>query len=91
MLKPKGMKPVKIMITEINNGWSFTDCTSFLGAKMFDTHAMEETDEGLKLSNTVVVTGPLRWLWVKLVASNVANSAQQETEALVKLVANQNE
>lgn len=83
-LKPKGMKPVKILITEINEGSSFTDCTSFLGAKMYDTHAMTYTPKGLELTNTLVVTGPLKWLWIKLVAKNVADSIPRETEALIK-------
>lgn len=85
-LKPKGIKPVKIVLTEINDGYSFTDCTSFFGAKMYNTHAMEDTPEGLKLKNTVVVKGPLAWLWVKLVAKNVANSAPEETDALVEYI-----
>jgi hypothetical protein len=85
MLKPKGVNPVKIVITEINTGKSFTDCTSFFGAKMYDTHTLEETPEGLKLTNTLVVTGPLRYLWIKLVAQNVADSAPEEIDALVKL------
>lgn len=84
-LKPKGVGPVKIMLTEINEGYSFTDCTSFFGAKMYDTHSMEETKEGLKLTNTMIVTGPLKWLWIKLVAQNVAESIPEETESLVKL------
>lgn len=84
-LKPKGVKPVKIILTEIIEGYSFTDCTSFFGAKMYDTHAMEETADGLKLTNTLVVTGLLRWLWIKLVAQNVADSVPDETEALVRL------
>jgi hypothetical protein len=84
-LKPKGIKPVKIMLTEINEGYSFTDCTVFFGAKMYDTHAMIDTAEGLKLTNTLVVRGPLKWLWIKLVAGNVVGSIPEETEALVKL------
>ena len=84
-LKPKGVKAVKIDLIDINEGVSFTDCTSFFGAKMVDTHALEETPEGLKLTNTLVVTGPLKWLWIKLVAQNVANTIPNETEALVKL------
>lgn len=84
-LKPKGAKPVKILLTEINDGYSFTDCTSFFGAKMYDTHAMEETPDGLKLTNTLTVNGPLRWLWIKLVAQNVADTIPDETEALIKL------
>lgn len=86
LLKPKDMKkPVKILITEINLGYSFTDCTSFFGAKMYDTHAVEETKEGLKITNTLIVTGPLKWLWIMLVAGGVADSVPIETEALIKL------
>jgi len=84
-LKPKGVQPVKIVLTEINEGYSFTDCTSFFGAKMYDTHAMEETVDGLKLTNKLVVTGPLKWLWIKLVAQNVADTIAEETAALAKL------
>lgn len=85
ILKPKGVQPVKIVLTEINEGYSFTDCTSFFGAKMYDTHAMEETVDGLKLTNKLVVTGPLKWLWIKLVAQNVADTIAEETESLIKL------
>ena len=40
--------------------------TRSFGAKMYDTHAMEETVEGLKFTNKLVVTGPLKWLWIKI-------------------------
>lgn len=85
ILKPKNIKPVKILITEINECYSFTDCTTFFGAKMYDTHSMEETPNGLKLTNKLVVTGPLKWLWIKFVAQNVADTIPEEMESLVKL------
>lgn len=91
MLKPKGVKAVKIVLTEIIPGQSFTDCTNFFGAKMYDTHSLEETPEGLKLSNKLVVTGPLSWLWIKLVAQNVADTVPEETEALIKLAREQHD
>ena len=84
-LKPKGVNAVKIQLTAIDEGHQFTDCTTFFGAKMYDTHTMEETSEGLKLTNTLTVTGPLKWLWIKLVAQNVADTVPGEMEALVKL------
>ncbi len=84
-LKPKGAPQVKIMLTEIEIGKSFTDCTKFLGAKMYDTHTIEETPVGLLLSHKMVVTGPLKWLWIKLVAQNVFNDVPDEIEASVKL------
>ncbi|MBA3814279.1 MAG: hypothetical protein H0X26_07300 [Alphaproteobacteria bacterium] len=86
MLKPQGAPAVKIRLTEIEKGRKFTDCTTFFGAKMYDTHEIEETKEGLRLTNTLVVTGPLKWLWVKLVAQNVAATVPQDMEELVKIV-----
>lgn len=89
MLKPKGMKPVKIVLTKIDEGYSFTDCTNFFGAKMFDTHTIKDTGDGLELTNELVVTGPLKWLWIKLVAKNVADSVPEEVSNLVKLARDQ--
>lgn len=85
ILKPKGVKAVRITLTEINNGKSFTDLTTFFGAKMYDTHSMEVKDGGILLSNKLVVIGPLRWLWIKLVAENVANTVPDEIDSLVQL------
>lgn len=90
MLKPKGVNPVKIVLIEIKAGNYFTDCASFWGAKMYDTHSMEDTADGLKLTNKLVVTGPLKWLWIKLVAQNVADTVPLEMEALVKLARDRN-
>ncbi len=85
MLKPKGAPAVKIELIEIEEGKKFTDCTCFFGAKMLDTHEMEETSEGLRIINTLVVTGFLKFLWILLVAKNVANSVPKETDELIKL------
>lgn len=85
ILKPKGVSPVKIVLTHIEEGQNFTDCTTFFGAKMYDTHTMEETSEGLLLTNTLVVTGLLKWLWIKLVAQNVADTVPDEMDALLNL------
>jgi len=84
-LKPKSAPAVKIELVEIIEGQKFTDCTKFFGAKMYDTHALEETKEGLCLTNTLVVTGLLKLLWIKLVAQNVADTVPQEMDALVNL------
>ncbi|MAZ45035.1 MAG: polyketide cyclase [Legionellales bacterium] len=83
MLKPKGAPAVKITLTDIQWMKAFTDCTHFFGAKMWDTHTLEVTDNGILLTNKVVVTGPLKWLWIQLVAKNVAATAPDEMEALV--------
>lgn len=84
-LKPKGMKAVKIVLTDLKEGTEFTDCTRFWGAKMYDTHRLEEVEGGLRLTNILRVTGPLKRLWIKLVAQHVADTVEEETEALVRL------
>ena len=84
-LKPTGAPEFKVVLTEINKNHSFTDCTKFFGAKMYDTHELEDTADGVRISNTIKVTGPLAFLWTKLVAKNVAASAPKEADAIAKL------
>lgn len=86
ILKPKGVAPVKILLTKVEPGYSFTDCTHFFGAKMEDTHRIEETKDGLKLTNTLVVTGPLKWIWITLVAKNIAKTVPEDIDCLAKLL-----
>lgn len=90
LLKPKGVRQVKIELVEIVAGQKFTDCTKFPGAKMYDTHMMEETENGIRLTNKLVVMGILRLLWIKLVAKNVAATVPQEMDALVALARSKN-
>ena len=85
MLKPKGAPAVKIVITEIDKGRSFTDYTKFFGAKMFDTHSLKETKDGLILTNKLIVTGWLKWFWIKIVVQNIADTVPDEMDALVRL------
>lgn len=84
MLKPKGMSAVKIMITAIEAGKCFSDCTTFFGARMLHTFLLEDTAAGLKISSILEVHGWLSWLWVKLVAQHVADSVSEEIEMLVQ-------
>ena len=90
LLKPKGAPRVKIDLIEIVNEHKFTDCTNFFGAKMYDTHMMEETENGIRLTSKLVVTGILRFLWIKLVAKNIAVTVPQEMDALVALARSKN-
>src|ERR1043165_7597767 len=64
MLKPKGAPAVKIEIIELDKNKRFVDCTSFIGAKMYDIHELEDTDAGLRITSTIKVTGLLSFLWV---------------------------
>jgi len=85
ILKPIGGPKVKITLSEVIPNEKFTDFCRFPGATMYDIHELEETPEGLRILNTISVTGLLSFLWVKLVAKKVAASIPQQMDALVSL------
>ncbi|PHQ82096.1 MAG: hypothetical protein COB66_00850 [Coxiella sp. (in: Bacteria)] len=85
LLKPTRGPEVKVVLTEIETYRSFTDRTRFLGATMYDTHQLEPTEHGLRISNAIRVTGPLAFLWIRLVANGVAAHAPKEMDAVVEL------
>lgn len=77
-LKPKGGPKVKIELIETTPYKSFTDLTRFPFAKMYGSHTFEETAEGLKMTTTMTVKGPLAFLWRKLVAQDIVNGLPAE-------------
>jgi hypothetical protein len=88
ILKPKGGPKVTITLSEVKPNEKFTDYCQFLGAKMHDAHELEETPSGLCITNTISVTGPLGFIWINLVAKNVANSIPTQMDALVNMAMN---
>lgn len=85
ILKPKGGPKVKIILSEVVPYKKFTTICKFLGATMYDIHELEEMTDGLQVSHTVLVTGPLRFIWIHLVAKKVAASVPHQTENLIAL------
>ncbi|TAK73197.1 MAG: polyketide cyclase [Gammaproteobacteria bacterium] len=85
ILKPKGGPKVKITLSEVKPNEKFTDYCKFIGATMYDMHELEETSDGLRITNTIMVSGPLGFIWVYLVAKGVANSVPKQMDALVEL------
>lgn len=83
-LKPKGGPKVKIQLVETVPNRKFVDLTRFPLAKMYGEHTFEETTAGLRITTTMKVEGPLSFLWVKLVASGIADALPVEMEAQVK-------
>lgn len=78
----KGGPSPKIKLTEVRLERNFTDVTKFPGALMTDYHLLEETPEGLKITNVITVNGFLSWLWVKLVANDVAETGIKHMDQL---------
>ena len=84
LLKPKKAPIAKVDILEAKAYTHFTDCTKFLGAKMYNTYALEEIKGSLRLNHKIVVTGILKWVWVMLVAKNIATNIPGKIDSLVK-------
>jgi len=83
-LKPKGGPKVKIQLVETIENKKFVDFTKFPLAKMYGEHVFEETPNGLKITTTMRVEGLLSFLWVKLVAKNIADGLPNEMPEQIK-------
>jgi hypothetical protein len=88
ILRPKGGPNVKVELLETVENKMFLDVTKFPLAKMYDEHTFEETSEGLKITNTITVTGILGFLWRKLVAQNIVDNLPKDMEQQIKSAKN---
>ncbi len=77
-LKPIGGPKLKIEILEAIENMKFTDLSQFPLAKMQFEHLFEETAKGLKITQTISMTGILSFLWIKLIAQDLANGLSTE-------------
>jgi hypothetical protein len=79
-LKPKGGPKVKIKLIEVIENIKFSDETRFPLATMTGEHLYEETNDGLKITITMSVTGFLSFLWIKLVAQDIVNHLPEDIQ-----------
>ncbi|MEP6763665.1 MAG: SRPBCC family protein [Gemmatimonadaceae bacterium] len=86
MLKPRGGPRVKINILRVAPMLGYTDLTHFPLAKMYGIHDMEDTADGLRLTITIRIEGPLAWLWRKIVAQKVADESPAQMQALGEFI-----
>lgn len=84
-MKVKKGPKLKMKITECIPNEKFTDTYHFPFARLDGTHQMEKIPNGLRITTTIKMTGPLRWLWRKLVAEKIAATLPHQTELLIKL------
>lgn len=84
MFQPKGGPKLKIGIVEAIENFNFTDLTRFPLAKMYGEHLLQETPEGLKITTTMKVKGPLGFLWKRLVAQKIVDSLPEDMEIQIQ-------
>ncbi len=84
-LTPKKGPKAQLTLVEVTVGTSFTDCTKFPGATMYGSHKIVAESDGLCLVITMTITGPLSWIWRKLVVNDIVAKIPHQTDALVAL------
>jgi hypothetical protein len=87
-LRPKGGPNVKVELLETIENKMFLDVTNFPLAKMYDEHTFEETAQGLKITNTITVTGILGFVWRKIVAQKIADALPVDMQQQIKTAKN---
>lgn len=78
-IKVKKGPKVKIELIETEKNSKFVDLTKFPGARMTGEHRFEQNKEGLTITTTMRVSGPLGFLWRKLVAQEIVDTLPEET------------
>ena len=86
--KPKGGPNIKLELTEVKPNSVFVDLTRFPLARMFDSHELIDHGNNLEIKSTIQIEGPLSFLWRKLVAENVANGLEEQTNNLIEKAKN---
>lgn len=81
--KPKGGPTLNLEVVELENAKVFTDLTRFPLAKMYDRHEVIEHPDGVELKTTISISGPLAFLWRKIVAENIVKGLPAQTKDLI--------
>lgn len=85
ILKPKGGPKVTLCLSEVVPNSRFTDYCKFPGAVMYDAHEILTRPDGrVQVTNIITVTGPLSFIWAKLVVKKVAKSVPEQTDRLIE-------
>jgi hypothetical protein len=85
-LKPLNGPKVKILLEEVIPNKKFTASCHFLGATMQHIHELQETPDGICITNTLCISGLLSFIWVHLVGKKIIRSIPANNDALIKLI-----
>src|SRR3989442_390499 len=82
--KPKGGPTISIELTRVEPNVAFTDLTRFPLAQMLDSHELIKRNGELEGRTTITLSGPLAFLWRKLVFDTIVNDLPHQTERLLQ-------
>lgn len=84
VLKPKGGPKVKFVIEQLVENEEFVDVSKMPGARLRFAHLIQVRDDGgSALRVTISITGPLAWLWRRILGPGFVKNAQPDLDRLV--------
>ncbi|TGK00178.1 polyketide cyclase [Leptospira langatensis] len=86
LLKPKGGFTCKAIITESEMPFVFGDVTRLPGAKMKFVHFFSQKKNGTEIKVELSITGPLGFLWRKIIGEEQAKGMSEEIRTFSQLV-----
>ena len=86
VLKPKGGPKVKFVIETLIQDREFVDVSLLLGARLTFRHLVTTpATGGSAIEVTVTISGPLAWLWTRVLAKSFRANLQPDLDRLVAL------
>jgi hypothetical protein len=82
-LKPKGGPKVKATILVVDPGKQFIDVSHLLGAKLQFDHTITKQNGATMVTVVMTISGPLSWLWAKILGKNQQADIEQSTANLI--------
>jgi hypothetical protein len=83
VLKPKGGPNVKFVIEKLTET-EFVDVSRLMGARLTFSHVVTPTTDGCDVDVAITMSGPLAWLWNRILGKGLAASVQPDLQALAQ-------
>jgi len=84
-IKPKNGRMVTVNLLEVTENNHCLETGNFPLAKMYYDHLIEETPNGLKITNTITMKGLLSFIWVQLVVKKIAAEMPVHVQQQIKV------
>ena len=85
-LKLKQVPAVKLILEQVQENVSFTECAQLPGAKLFRKSEMVETEGGLEVKVTISISGAAYFMWVNAVGEKVAAKILGQLDAMIEFI-----
>jgi hypothetical protein len=85
IIQPRKGPEIKVELLETIEKKRCLERGKFPLAEMYYDHLLEETENGLKITNTISVKGLLGPLWVQLIVKKIASSMPVHVQQQIKV------